>query len=55
MNPFLYFSQDDLRSMLGTIYGRGSFAVRMWDHLRYCTVLGGCKRTEAKVSARGRC
>ena len=37
--PFLNFSRDQLRSTLGIIYGRGSFAVHFGDHLWYCTVL----------------
>ena len=43
--PFLFFVWDHLGSKLGIIYGRGSFAIHFWEHLRfrdnlrYCTEL----------------
>ena len=43
--PFLFFVWDHVRSKLGIIYGRGSFAIHFWDdlrfgdNLRYCTEL----------------
>ena len=43
--PFLFFVWDHLGSKLGIIYGRGSFTIHFWEHLRfrdnlrYCTEL----------------
>ena len=43
--PFLFFVWDHLGCKLGIIYGRGSFAIHFWEHLRfrdnlrYCTEL----------------
>ena len=46
--PFLLFRLDHVQSTLGIIYGSGSFAVQIGDHLRRCTLVGRDRERETE-------